>query len=243
MALTQTLMGVSDQTPVFNACRVIARGAAIAAATEVAGVLTANANGALGTIDGVTMAAGDSVFYAITAGSALNGVYTVTSLGAGGAPWVFTRRADLQTGVTAPQMALVPIVEGTLYSGTVWSMEPATAANRTVTTHSFTSKFAGGRHRTATMGDSSAAPGAATLNVAAGLCSIAAGASSVVITNSLVTAASVVHAQVAQTSADATLTDILRCVAAAGSFTIYGDANATATTVVSFHVVSSHAAL
>lgn len=64
-----------------------------------------------------------------------------------------------------------------------------------------------------------------------------------VITNSLVTAASVVHAQVAQAVADGTLLRVERVVPGAGSFTIYGTANATADTVVSFQVISSHAVL
>ncbi len=81
--------------------------------------------------------------------------------------------------------------------------------------------------------DSSAAPGAKTADRAAGKNAIALGASSVVITNSLVTAASVVlitpHAR------DATCKELI-AVPAAGSFTVSGIANATADLPFSWEV-------
>jgi hypothetical protein len=78
--------------------------------------------------------------------------------------------------------------------------------------------------------------GAVTANVNFGICAIAAGASSVVITNSLVDANSIVTASVRQAAADGTLLRVERIVPAAGSFTIYGTANATATTLISWAV-------
>lgn len=74
--------------------------------------------------------------------------------------------------------------------------------------------------------DSTASPGAATQHTQSGRVAIAAAASSVVVTNTLVTATSRIFA-VLQTS-DATLTQILRVVPAAGSFTIVGNVAATA---------------
>lgn len=74
--------------------------------------------------------------------------------------------------------------------------------------------------------------GAATANVTAGTAAIAAGASSVVITNALITANSTVVAYVSQTTADATLLRVERTVTAAGSVSIFGTANATATTII-----------
>ena len=79
--------------------------------------------------------------------------------------------------------------------------------------------------------------GAYTTNQSQGTCAIAIGASSVVITNSLVTASSKVVAVVAQTAADGTLLRVERVVAAAGSFTIFGTANATATTVIDWAII------
>jgi len=80
--------------------------------------------------------------------------------------------------------------------------------------------------------------GAVTANVVAGRAAIAAGASSVVITNSLVDANSKVFAVVAQAAADGTLLRVERILCAAGSFTIYGTANATATTFIDWSIVT-----
>lgn len=79
--------------------------------------------------------------------------------------------------------------------------------------------------------------GAQTQNTMQGTAAIAAGASSVVITNSLVDANSHVTAKVAQAAADGTLLRVERVVCAAGSFTIYGTANATATTLIDWEIV------
>jgi hypothetical protein len=80
--------------------------------------------------------------------------------------------------------------------------------------------------------DSSGTPGAATINQPIGQVSVAASASSVVVTNSLVTTASVII-PVLQ-FADATCTQILSCVPGAGAFTITMDAACTANTKVGF---------
>lgn len=74
--------------------------------------------------------------------------------------------------------------------------------------------------------------GAVTVNGTSGTVAIAAGASSVVVTSSYIDASSKVWACVAQAAADGTLLRIERVVAAAGSVTFFGTANATATTVV-----------
>lgn len=79
--------------------------------------------------------------------------------------------------------------------------------------------------------------GTQTQNTLQGTAAIAAGASSVAITNSLVDANSHVVAKVAQAAADGTLLRVERVVCAAGSFTIYGTANATATTLIDWEIV------
>lgn len=81
--------------------------------------------------------------------------------------------------------------------------------------------------------------GAQTVPTLVGKAAIPAGASSVVITNPYVTAGSHVLAVVAQAAADATLLRVERVVPAAGSFTIYGTANATATTLIDWIVFNS----
>jgi hypothetical protein len=80
--------------------------------------------------------------------------------------------------------------------------------------------------------------GAATANVNSGSAAIAIGASSVVITNALVTANSKIWACVGQAAADGTLLRVERVVPAAGSFTIFGTANATAATVVDWCILN-----
>lgn len=95
-----------------------------------------------------------------------------------------------------------------------------------------------GKRIDANASNSSGSPGAATLNSATGKSAIAAAASSVVITNNLCTTNSIVQAWVQQSTADATLTQVIRTSAAAGSFTIYGNANATAATVVAWEIIN-----
>lgn len=76
-----------------------------------------------------------------------------------------------------------------------------------------------------------------TVNNLTGIVAIAAGASSAVVTNSLVDANSIIFAAVRQTTADGTLLRVERIVPAAGSFTIFGTANATATTLIEWAVL------
>lgn len=89
---------------------------------------------------------------------------------------------------------------------------------------------------TADTTDSSGTPGAATINKPSGKVAIPIGESSVVVTNSLVTAASTVLAVLQ--FVDATATQILSVVPGSGSFTITANANATAATKVAFLVVN-----
>lgn len=84
--------------------------------------------------------------------------------------------------------------------------------------------------------DKSGTPGAATINSARGRAAIAASASSVVITNNRVTTQSIVLVHLDATSADGTLTSIQRVSVANGSFTVYGNAAATAATPFRFSV-------
>ena len=80
--------------------------------------------------------------------------------------------------------------------------------------------------------------GAYTTGEFAGRAAIAAGSSSVVVTNPNVNAQTKIYAVVAQAAADTTLLRVERILPAAGSFTIYGTANATATTVIDWSIVS-----
>lgn len=83
--------------------------------------------------------------------------------------------------------------------------------------------------------DTSAVPGAATINKSAGRVAIAAGQSSVVVTSANCFATSIVMLQL-ETN-DATLNRVI-AVPAAGSFTITGNANATGNTKVSYTITN-----
>lgn len=84
--------------------------------------------------------------------------------------------------------------------------------------------------------DESGTPGDATINKPSGIVAIAAGQSAVTVTNSLVSATSVVMAVLQQV--DGTLTQILTVVPGPGSFVVTGNAAATAATKVAFWVLN-----
>jgi len=86
--------------------------------------------------------------------------------------------------------------------------------------------------------DTATSTGAYTQNTPQGKAAIAAGQSSVVITNSLVDANTHVFAVVAQATADGTLLRVERVVTANGSFTVFGTANATATTLIDWAIIT-----
>jgi hypothetical protein len=89
-----------------------ATAAALAAYTRVGATITANANGLLGAIDGVTPTAGQRLLLKNGAAGADNGIYVVTSVGAAGARYVLTRADDFTTG-DAVAGALVIVQAGT----------------------------------------------------------------------------------------------------------------------------------
>lgn len=60
----------------------------------VGATLTASANGALPSIDGVGLSVGDRLLVKNQAAGLQNGIYTVTDLGSVGTPWVLTRAVD-----------------------------------------------------------------------------------------------------------------------------------------------------
>ena len=82
--------------------------------------------------------------------------------------------------------------------------------------------------------DISGTPGNGTVNTPLGRCAIAALASSVVITSSLVSATSRVSIAINGAAADATLTVVPRYTVAANTLTTFGNAAATGNVVVDF---------
>jgi hypothetical protein len=77
-----TTTGALPNTPTYNAG---------------AGTLTAGANAALAAQAGHTLAAGERLLVQNQASTFQNGIYTVTAVGSGAAPWVLTRDLDAST--------------------------------------------------------------------------------------------------------------------------------------------------
>lgn len=98
----------------------VATAAALPAYTRALSVLTANANGALPNIDGVALAVGDRLLVKDGASASDNGLYTVTSLGSGGTPWVLTRAADMDLSTETTNGAFTWAVEGTVNGKLGW---------------------------------------------------------------------------------------------------------------------------
>lgn len=85
--------------------------------------------------------------------------------------------------------------------------------------------------------DVSATPGNASANALRGQAAFAAGSNSCTIANSLVKPTSTVI-PILDATADATLTQIMRVVPGSGSFSVYGNANATGTPTFTWLVVN-----
>jgi hypothetical protein len=91
-------------------------------ASGVGATLTANANGAIGTVGGYgSLIVGDRVLVKDQAADLENGIFTVTQLGSGGTPWILTRATDFDgtpsTEISAGDLTFVQ--NGTL-AGTQW---------------------------------------------------------------------------------------------------------------------------
>lgn len=80
--------------------------------------------------------------------------------------------------------------------------------------------------------------GAVSTTANSGCVTFAAAAASLVVTHPGVTTQSIITAMINQAAADGTLLDIVRVVPAAGSFTLYGNAAATAATLVKWAIVN-----
>ena len=84
----------------------------------VGATLTADANGALGSIDGISLAVSDRLLVKDQVSGLENGIYTVTQLGDGSNPFILTRSTDFDESPTeVNQGALVPVAEGSLNGG------------------------------------------------------------------------------------------------------------------------------
>lgn len=89
----------------------------------VGATLTANANGALPSIDGIGLSLNDRILVKNQASSLENGIYVLSQLGDAGNPWILTRSLDANEGSAhasegdsnlVSQGMFVPVAEGTL---------------------------------------------------------------------------------------------------------------------------------
>src|SRR4051794_10360263 len=101
---------------------------AVTYANGTAGVgatLTANANGVMAAVDGITPVAADRMLVKNQAAALQNGIYTVTSIGAAGAPFVLTRAIDADTSAKIAD-AKVLVDTGTVNADTEWFQSSTT---------------------------------------------------------------------------------------------------------------------
>lgn len=124
VTITSTAGGAGGNTSDYKESVRVATTGALPAYTRTGDVITANANGALPTIDGVTLTAGTRrVFFWHGVSGTDNGTYDVTQLGSGGTPFILTRTVDADgTTETFTDGARVPIGEGTLYGGRTFKL-------------------------------------------------------------------------------------------------------------------------
>lgn len=172
----------------------------------------------------------------ICTGRGTNGTYTegLTCTSAGGTTLTLSAATNYRTGIHVGDRitvnattVTVDAVSSDLLTLTVSGAVPAGAGLAIAYANPIFVKFGG---VIGGIPDDTGTPGAATQNTRRGRVAIAAAASSVVVTNSRVTAASVIHATLQ--TIDGTLTQILSVVPGSGSFTITGNAAATGTTNV-----------
>ena len=122
--------GADDEEPNVMIHRARAVVTAIAAYTAAAGILTANANGALAAQDGVTLAVGDVVLLPTDKAQAAKdaGPYVVTSAGSATSKFTLARPDWYRTGSAQPSGQVILIGgEGTAWKNNEWKATAAAA--------------------------------------------------------------------------------------------------------------------
>jgi len=120
-----------------------ATNAALPANTRTGNVLTASANGVLTAIDTtVTLIVGDRLLVKNEATGANNGIYTVTSVGAVGAPWSLTRAIDADVSADVTSGLYCFVEEGTVNANAGYVLTTANPIVLNTTALSF-SQFTG----------------------------------------------------------------------------------------------------
>lgn len=106
-----------------------------------AGTLTETANAALAAQDGVTLVVGERLLVKNQASSFQNGIYVVTAVGSGAAPFVLTRAADASTFTELRDGTTVMVAEGTTNADKAFT-QTAVLADLTASTQTWTNTSA-----------------------------------------------------------------------------------------------------
>jgi hypothetical protein len=124
-ATKQYVDTASSATTVWKQPVKAATTAALAAYTYAANVLTASANGAFPSQDGVSIALNDRVLVKNESGAneKYNGVFTLTQVGDGSTPWKLTRATDADADAEVKDGMIVPISQGTRHLDTAWKLK------------------------------------------------------------------------------------------------------------------------
>lgn len=99
--------------------------AALATNTLSGGKITASGNGALGALDGITLAVGEHLLVQDEVAGANNGVYVISDAGSGSTPFIMTRRDDFNSSAKVSSGASVFCSEGTLNAGITFQITTA----------------------------------------------------------------------------------------------------------------------
>jgi hypothetical protein len=119
----------------------VATAAALPASTRVVNVITASANGSINDvgIDGVTdLALNDRVLVKNEGSSLKNGIYYVSAVGSGGAPWSLTRAVDADSDAEVTSGLTVSVEEGTTLAGHTFKLTTANPITLNTTGLAFT---------------------------------------------------------------------------------------------------------
>lgn len=119
----------------------VATAAALPASTRVVNEITASANGSINDvgIDGVTdLALNDRVLVKNEGSSLKNGIYYVSAVGSGGAPWSLTRAVDADSDAEVTSGLTVSVEEGTTLAGHTFKLTTANPITLNTTGLAFT---------------------------------------------------------------------------------------------------------
>ena len=98
----------------------VATTAALAANSRSGNILTASSNGALASIDGISLSVNDRILVKNESTGANNGIYTVTDVGSGSTPWQLTRATDADTSAEVTAGLFTFVDQGTTNADSGW---------------------------------------------------------------------------------------------------------------------------